>query len=86
MSEKVILRKQDGFHAEIRRNFWLHMLTVPAILLTLHFKYIPMVGVAIAFQDFNPIWGISGNQFVGFDNFKYFFRGSQWFQITVNTL
>lgn len=70
MSEKVLLRKKDGFAAEIKRNFWLYMLTVPAVALTLLFKYIPMVGVAIAFQDFNPIKGIFGSQFVAFDNFK----------------
>lgn len=82
----ITRQKQDGFLTEIRRNFWLYMLAVPAILLTILFKYIPMVGISIAFQDFNPIKGIFGSQFIAFDNFKYFFRGSQWLQITVNTL
>lgn len=92
MHEKTVLsgnhqqKKRGRFITEIRKNFWLYMLTVPAILYALIFKYIPLVGVSIAFQDFNPIKGLFGSQFIGFDNFKYFFRGSQWLQITFNTL
>jgi putative aldouronate transport system permease protein len=79
-------KDHDGFLAEIKKNFWLYMLAVPALLYAIVFKYIPMVGVSIAFQDFNPIKGLFGSKFIGFDNFKYFFRGSQWLQITFNTL
>lgn len=92
MEEKVVkgavrpYQKKRGFVAEIRQNFWLYMLAVPAIVLTILFKYIPMVGISIAFQDFNPIKGIFGSQMIGLDNFRYFFRGSQWLQITANTL
>ena len=70
----------------MRQNFWMYMLMLPAILFAIVFKYIPLCGLTIAFQDFNPIKGIFGSKFVGFDNFRYFFRGSQWFQITFNTL
>ncbi|MDW7656601.1 MAG: ABC transporter permease subunit [Bacillota bacterium] len=79
-------KKKDRFITEIRKNFWLYMLAVPAILYAIVFKYIPLVGISIAFQDFNPIKGLFGSQFIGLDNFKYFFRGSQWLQITINTL
>lgn len=78
--------KERGFFGEIKQNFWMYMLMLPAILFAIIFKYIPLGGLAIAFQDFNPIKGIFGSEFVGLENFKYFFRGSQWFQITFNTL
>ena len=70
----------------MHQNFWLYMLIVPCILFAIIFKYLPMVGIVIAFQDYNPIKGMFGSEFVGLDNFKYFFRGSQWLQITFNTL
>ena len=79
-------KQRHGFFAEMRQNFWMYMLMLPAILFAIVFKYIPLCGLTIAFQDFNPIKGIFGSKFVGFDNFRYFFRGSQWFQITFNTL
>jgi putative aldouronate transport system permease protein len=45
---------------------------MPALLLTLIFKYIPMGGILIAFQDFNPIKGIVGSTWVGWANFTRF--------------
>ena len=44
-----------------------------------------MVGNVIAFQKFNPIQGLFGSTFVGLENFRFFFRGSQWKTITINT-
>lgn len=82
----VAPHKKQGFFGEIRQNFWLYMLIMPCILFAIVFKYIPMVGIVIAFQDYNPIKGMFGSEFVGLENFKYFFRGSQWLQITFNTL
>lgn len=80
------LHRKSGFLYEVRHNFWLYMLAFPAIVYLVVFKYLPMIGMAIAFQDYNPIKGIFGSEFVGFDNFRYFFRGSQWMTVTFNTL
>jgi len=45
-----------------------------------------MVGILIAFEDFDPIKGIFKSDFVGLQNFKFFFSGSNWLTVTVNTL
>ena len=37
----------------------LHLMLLPAVILTLIFKYGPMFGVVIAFQDFTPVRIIS---------------------------
>jgi len=74
------------FIKEIKTNFLLYMMALPVVLLTFLFKYVPMVGVLIAFEDFNPLKGIFGSAFVGLKNFSYFFRGSKSIQITFNTL
>lgn len=62
------------------------MLAVPAIALSIVFSYAPMVGMIVAFEDFNPLKGIFRSKFVGFDNFKFFFRGHDWWTITANTV
>ena len=80
------IKRKDGFLHEITHNYWLYLLVFPAILYAVVFKYLPMIGVIIAFEDFNPVKGMFGSKLVGFDNFKFFFRGSQWMQITFNTL
>lgn len=48
---------------------------VPAILLLLLFSYIPMAGIYMAFTNYNIRDGIFGSEFVGLQNFKYFFLG-----------
>lgn len=78
--------QKKGFIAEIRRNWGLYLLILPCIIYAIVFKYLPMVGIVIAFEDFNPIKGMFGSKLIGFGNFKYFFRGSKWMQITFNTL
>ncbi|MNN02165.1 putative multiple-sugar transport system permease YteP [compost metagenome] len=67
-------------------NRYLYLMAVPAILFSIIFAYLPMVGVAIAFQDFNPIKGLWKSKWIGLDNFKFFFRGQDWMVITFNTV
>ena len=59
---------------------------LPALLLTLVFKYLPMGGVLIAFQDYNPIKGILGSEFVGFEHFIRFMKSPDFILYLVNTL
>lgn len=42
------------------------LMTVPGLVLTFIFKYIPMYGVLIAFKDYNPLKGILGSDWIGF--------------------
>jgi len=49
---------------------------VPALLVLLAFAYIPMAGIWMAFTKYNIKDGIFGSEFVGLQNFKYFFSSS----------
>ncbi len=77
---------KKGFIYEITHNALLYLLVTPAILYTIIFKYLPMAGIVIAFQNYNPLKGITGSELIGFKNFRFFFRGSQWLSITFNTI
>ncbi|PYI54074.1 sugar ABC transporter permease [Paenibacillus flagellatus] len=46
---------------------------LPGILYYVVFKYVPMYGVVIAFQNFSVGRGILGSKFVGLDHFVEFF-------------
>ncbi|OUS78336.1 hypothetical protein B1748_02535 [Paenibacillus sp. MY03] len=61
-------------------------MTLPALLFSLIFSYLPLAGITMAFQDFNPIKGIFGSEFIGLRNFEFFFRGRDWFTVTFNTV
>ncbi len=69
-----------------QRNWPLHMMLIPAVLLALVFQYIPMGGIVIAFQDYKPYLGFSGSEWVGWDNFRYLFLYPDVGQVVWNTL
>lgn len=71
---------------ELKKNWMLYLFLVPAVLCALLFSYIPMFGILIAFQKYDPFKGLFGSQFIGFENFRFFFSGDEWLQVTANTL
>lgn len=71
---------------EIIKNRGLYLLLLPAIIFIIIFAYLPMIGVVIAFEDYDPIKGFFGSKFVAVENFKFFFSSSSWLQVTINTI
>ncbi|HAL74705.1 MAG TPA: sugar ABC transporter permease, partial [Clostridiales bacterium] len=47
---------------DFQRNWVLYALFIPVALYFILFNYIPMVGIAIAFQDFKIARGIFGSE------------------------
>ncbi|MBB6729939.1 ABC transporter permease [Cohnella zeiphila] len=70
----------------IRRNKWLYAMVLPGFLYFLVFKYIPMYGLIISFQDYKPFQGISGSKWVGFAHFERLFAEPDFLRILLNTL
>lgn len=66
-------------------RFCLYSMMVIPIGFFLVFKYIPMFGFVIAFQDYNIFEGIFGSPFVGFENFVEIFRMNDFMQAFKNT-
>ena len=73
--------------ASRRRELPLHLMMVPGLIVLLIFSYIPMVGLTIAFQKFNPAKGLFGDHpFVGWDNFAYILSLPNIWRVVFNTL
>ena len=80
-------RKLHNTWVYIKRHWQLYLLfLMPAVLLTLVFRYIPMGGVLIAFQKYNPFKGIWGSEWVGFKNFSRFLSSPDFMRYLINTL
>lgn len=71
---------------ELIKNRGLYLLLLPAIIFIIIFAYLPMIGVVIAFEDYDPIKGFFGSKYVAVENFKFFFSSSSWLQVTINTI
>ena len=70
----------------VKSHIWLYLLFLPGALFFIIFKYIPMLGVVIAFQNYNPFQGFLGSAFVGFTHFKNFFISPDFWMLLKNTL
>jgi putative aldouronate transport system permease protein len=70
-----------------RKLRWaLYLMLVPGIIVTLIYAYGPLMGLVIAFQDFEPAKGLFGSDWVGFDNFRYIFGLRDFRRALQNTL
>ena len=63
-----------------------YIMLVPAFLWLFFFSIVPMFGIVMAFQDYNPGQGILHSKFVGLANFKYMFQMSDITQVLRNTV
>lgn len=64
----------------------LHLMLIPAVIFTLVFSYFPIFGLVMAFQNFKPLLGFRGSEFVGLDQFRYIFTMPSFQTAFVNTI
>lgn len=79
-------RKRAPALQQIKRNWGLYLLLLPAVILLLLFAYIPMYGIVIAFKDYSPALGIEGSPWAGLKYFEKFFNSYQFDTTIKNTL
>lgn len=85
-AEHRLWHKRKGRWRLVRNNVDYYLLLIPGLFFLFLFKYTPMYGVVIAFQDFNIFDGISGSEWVGFEQFHKLMQSEEFAQVFVNTL
>lgn len=71
----------------VKKNWQLYVIfLLPGLLLALIFKYAPMGGILIAFEDYNVIKGVLGSPWVGFEYFERFLTSPDFMNYLMNTL
>ena len=82
--------KDSGLHNSlvyVAQHWQLYVFfLLPALALTLIFRYIPMGGILIAFERYNPIRGVFGSEWVGFKHFQRFLSSPDFLSYLANTL
>lgn len=86
MKQKNEAARKSDKRAYIKRYFWLYVFLIPALLYFGIFHYGPMYGVLMAFQDFNPVAGIKGSEFIGLENFRILFQSDNFTRVFRNSL
>ncbi|RAV00191.1 sugar ABC transporter permease [Paenibacillus sp. YN15] len=70
----------------VKRDKFLYAIALPGLMYFLLFRYVPMWGVIISFQDYSPYQGLWGSPWVGFEHFTRFFSNPDFFILFRNTM
>lgn len=82
----VGVQPKKGFVKTFKKNLPLTLMALPALVVMILFRYLPMSGLLLAFKRFNVRKGIFGSDWVGGTNFSFLFQTSDAWVITRNTI
>ncbi len=72
------------YNKKFLKHYWLMM--APGYVWLILFSIVPMCGIIMAFQDFNPGMGIFNSRWVGLENFGYMLNMPDIKQVFLNTV
>lgn len=78
--------KRKSFMKILKKDGALHLMLLAPVLLLFIFHYIPLFGISIAFQNYNPAKGFLDSEFVGLTHFKTLFTTPGFIQSVQNTV
>lgn len=90
VSEKIATNTKSKSKRNMFSHLWqyrtLYLMILPGLLYFIVFKYAPMGGLIIAFQDYQPFLGILGSPWVGLKHFERLFTSDVFMNLLTNTL
>ena len=63
-----------------------YLMLLPGMIWLIMFSIVPMFGIVMAFQNYNPGSGLFGSPWVGLENFKYMFQLNDCKTVLTNTI
>jgi putative aldouronate transport system permease protein len=70
----------------LKKDWPFHLLLLPGVVLTFIFSYLPIYGLIMAFEDYNPGLGFFNSPWIGLENFRLVFSQGQFQRTIFNTL
>ena len=74
------------FFREVYRHREYLLLLLPALVIFVLFRYIPMAGIVIAFKKYTIAGGLFGSPWVGFTYFERLFDSEKFYQVLWNSI
>ncbi|NOU96645.1 ABC transporter permease subunit [Paenibacillus sp. LMG 31456] len=78
--------KRRTLLSDLKRDKYLYMLVLPGVFFFILFKYVPMWGIIIAFQEYSPYAGVWNSEWVGLEHFIRFFSNPDFILLFRNTM
>src|SRR5262245_23496568 len=79
-------RTQSTTWTRVKRERWMYAFVIPGFLFFVVFRYLPLLGNVVAFEDYSPYLGFMGSRWVGLDNFVALFTSPAVGTAVINTL
>lgn len=79
--QKIVVNKKS-----FKKNLPLYIMLFLPILYFIVFKYLPLIGVTVAFKDYNVFQGIWDSPWVGLKHFKEVFKSHEFYEALKNTI
>lgn len=94
-SEEIVSKKSTfkpklnvispSLRKRLKRGIPLYLMMLPGILFFLIFKYGPIMGLSVAFMDYDPFSGFIGSEWVGLEHFRRLFEERIFIDLLKNT-
>jgi putative aldouronate transport system permease protein len=79
-------KKRNSVWSRMWKFRALYLISLPGIAYFLIFKYIPLAGSVIAFQNYNIFKGFTGSEWIGLEHFQTMFKYPDFGRILLNTV
>ncbi|MCK9479234.1 MAG: ABC transporter permease subunit [Firmicutes bacterium] len=79
-------KKGNAMLKNIKKHRYLLLMLTPGLLYFVIFRYIPIYGVLMAFQDYSLKYGVLGSKWVGLKHFISLFSGGDFQLVLKNTV
>lgn len=86
LTQSLIATERRSALRTWKRGIPLYVMILPGLIYFIIFKYMPMAGIVIAFQQFDPFEGFLKSDWVGLENFRKLFGEQDFLILLQNTL
>jgi len=80
-----LMQQRSGLGKSFEKSKHLLLLVLPCLLFFAMFRYVPMFGVMISFQNYNMFKGVWQSDWVGLKYYMMFFQNPDFFLLLRNT-
>lgn len=79
------MKSRNSLATDLKRQWPYYVMVLPVMILVFIFSYVPLYGLVIAFQKYNPALGFN-SKWIGMENFQFLFRQPNFVRTIWNTL
>lgn len=81
---REVMSMKPKRHLKLQTHYFI--MTLPGLLWLFFFSIVPLRGIVMAFENYNPGMGLWKSPFVGLENFRYLFSLGDAKRVIINTI